>query len=178
MKEYDEKIKTYSVNQEIAGEYELALLQREFVKNVGYELLQQFVKYSNENYNAISWLMNDVDNLRLYIIGGEPDGRYIESLKVLSQLYNTYKDDLKNEGITANGTVLKDLYRRMMISLSLTHSTDVGLWAGGMTNNPNDPNNSNAIVRYRIYKKMHQEGMLDNEIFESLNVISSTLNIL
>ena len=170
VKEYDEKIKTYSVNQEIAGEYELALLQREFVKNVGYEILQQFVKYSNENYNAISWLMNDVDNLRLYIIGGEPDGRYIESLKVLSQLYNTYKDDLKNEGITANGTVLKDLYRRMMISLSLTHSTDVGLWAGGMTNNPNDPNNSNAIVRYRIYKKMHQEGMLDNEIFESLNV--------
>ena len=170
VKEYDEKIKIYSVNQEIAGEYELALLQREFVKNVGYEVLQQFVKYSNENYNAISWLMNDVDNLRLYIIGGEPDGRYIESLKVLSQLYNTYKDDLKNEGITANGTVLKNLYRRMMISLSLTHSTDVGLWAGGMTNNPNDPNNSNAIVRYRIYKKMHQEGMLDNEIFESLNV--------
>ena len=170
MKEYDEKIKTYSVNQEIAGEYELALLQREFVKNVGYEVLQQFVKYSDENYNAISWLMNDVDNLRLYIIGGEPDGRYIESLKVLSQLYNTYKDDLKNEEITANGTVLKDLYRRMMISLSLTHSTNVGLWAGGMTNNPDNPNNSNAIVRYRIYKKMHQEGMLDNEIFESLNV--------
>ena len=49
--------------------------------------------------------MNDVDNLRLYIIGGEPDGRYIESLRILSQLYDTYKDDLNNEEITANGTV-------------------------------------------------------------------------
>lgn len=96
VEEYDKKIKTYSINQEITGEYELALLQREFVKNVGYEILQQFVKYSNENYNAISWLMNDVNNLRLYIIGGEPDGRYIDSLKNLSQLYNTYKDDMTN----------------------------------------------------------------------------------
>ena len=58
----------------------------------------------------------------------------------------------------------------MMITLSLTHSTDVGLWAGGMTNNPNDPNNSNAVTRYEIYKKMHQEGKIDNEIFESLTI--------
>ena len=159
VEEYDEKIKAYSVEDEITGEYELALLQREFVKNVGYDILQQFVKYSDENYNAISWLMNDVNNLRLYIIGGEPDGRYIDSLKILSQLYSTYKEDLSNT-----------LYRKMMITLSLTHSTDVGLWAGGMTNNPNDPNNSNAVTRYEIYKKLHQAGKLDNEIFESLTI--------
>ena len=161
VEEYDQKIKMQSVNQEITGEYELTLLQREFVNNVGYDLLQQFVKYSDENYDAISWLMNDVDNLRLYIIGGEPDGSYIESLRILSQLYDTYKDDLNNE---------ENLYHKMMITLSLTHSTNVGLWAGGMTNNPNDPNNSNAVVRYEIYKKMYQEGKLDNEIFESLNI--------
>ena len=170
VEEYDKKIKKQSVDQEITGEYELILLQREFVKNIGYDLLQQFVRYSNENYNVISWLMNDVDNLRLYIIGGEPDGSYIESLRILSQLYDTYKDDLNNEKITSNGTSLKDLYRRMMITLSLTHSTDVGLWAGGMTNNPNDPNNSNAVTRYEIFKKMHQEGKMDNKIFESLTI--------
>ena len=170
VEEYDETIKMQPVNQEITGEYELTLLQREFVKNVGYDLLQQFVKYSDENYNVVSWLMNDVDNLRLYIIGGEPDGSYIESLRVLSRLYDTYKEDLDIEEITQNGTSLKDLYRRMMITLSLTHSTNVGLWAGGMTNNPNDPNNSNAVVRYEIYKKMHQEEKLDNKIFESLTI--------
>ena len=170
VEEYDKKIKTYSVNQEITGEFEIALLQREFVKNVGYDLLQQFVRYSDENYQVISWLMNNVDNLRLYIIGGEPDGSYMESLRVLSKLYATYKDDLNKEDITANGTALKNLYRKMMISLSLTHSTDVGLWAGGMTNNPNDPNNSNAVARYEIYKKMHQEGKLDSKIFESLTI--------
>ncbi len=170
VEEYDKKIKTYSVNQEITGEFEIALLQREFVKNVGYDLLQQFVRYSDENYQVISWLMNNVDNLRLYIIGGEPDGSYMESLRVLSKLYATYKDDLNKEDITANGTALKNLYRKMMISLSLTHSTDVGLWAGGMTNNPNDPNNSYAVTRYEIYKKMHQEGKLDSKIFESLTI--------
>ena len=170
VEEYDKKIKTYSINQEITGEFEIALLQREFVKNVGYDLLQQFVRYSDENYQVISWLMNNVDNLRLYIIGGEPDGSYMESLRVLSKLYATYKDDLNKEDITANGTALKNLYRKMMISLSLTHSTDVGLWAGGMTNNPNDPNNSYAVTRYEIYKKMHQEGKLDSKIFESLTI--------
>ena len=170
VEEYDEKLKEQSVDQEITGEYELTLLQREFVKNVGYNILQQFVKYSDDYYNVVSWLMNDVENLRIYIIGGEPDSGYIESLRILSQLYSTYQDDLDNEEITENGTVLKDLYRRMMITLSLTHSTNCGLWAGGMTSNPDDPNNSNAVVRYEIYKKMHQEGKLDNKIFESLNV--------
>lgn len=170
VEEYDEKLNEQSVDQEITGEYELTLLQREFVKNVGYNILQQFVKYSDDYYNVVSWLMNDVENLRIYIIGGEPDGGYIESLRILSQLYSTYQDDLNNEEITENGTVLKDLYRRMMITLSLTHSTNCGLWAGGMTSNPDDPNNSNAVVRYEIYKKMHQEGKLDNKIFESLNV--------
>ena len=132
VEEYDEKIKEQSVDDEITGEYELILLQREFVKNVGYDILQQFVKYSDDYYNAISWLMNDVDNLRLYIIGGKPDGTYLESLKILSQLYSTYKEDLNNEEITENGTVLKDLYRRMMITLSLTHSTKcrfMGWWS-------------------------------------------------
>ena len=157
--QYDEKIKTYSASQEITGEYELLLLQREFVKNVGYDILQQFVRYSDENYNAIFWLMNDVNNLSLYIIGGTPDGRYIDSLNILSKLYNTYKEDLSN-----------NLYRKMIITLSLTHSSNVGLWAGGMTNNPNDPNNSNAITRYEIYKKLHKTGKLDNEIFESLTI--------
>lgn len=65
--------------------------------------------------------MNNVYNLRLYIIGGELDGSYIESLRILSQLYATYKEDLNSEEVTANGTALKDLYRRMMITLSLTH---------------------------------------------------------
>ncbi len=170
VEEYDNIIKNKYAGQEITGDYELTLLQREFVNNVGYDILQSFVKY-NENYKeVVSWLMNDNENLCLYIMGGKPDGAYIESLKVLSELYTRYKDDLKNETVTKNGIVLKDLYRKMMVSLSLTHSANCGLWAGGMTNNPNDPNNSNAVTRYEIYKKMHQEGKLDNKIFEFLKV--------
>jgi len=164
-------IKTKYANQEkIEGEYELTLLQREFVNNIGYDVLQAFVRCEPEYKEIVSWLMNDVENLRLYIIGGTPDGSYIESLKILSKLYNTYSEDLSNENVTENGTVLKDLYRRMMITLSLTHSTDVGLWALARTGNPDDPNESNAIDRYAIYKDLHEKKLLENKLFESLNI--------
>ncbi|MDD7025547.1 MAG: discoidin domain-containing protein [Lachnospiraceae bacterium] len=170
VEEYDRIIKTMSLDQEITGSYELTLLQREFVKNAGYNELQQLVRYKEEYKTAVLWLMSDVENLRLYVLGGEPDGAHINALRVLSDLYAVYRDDLKNEGVTAEGTVLKDLYRRMMITLSLTHSAKVGLWVSGASGNPDAPNDSNAIKRYAIYKKLHQEGLLDDRIFESLNI--------
>ena len=169
LEEYDQIIKT-NENQEIIGNYELALLQREFVKNVGYPELQSFVKVSEEYKAAVKWMMSDIENLRLYILGGTPDGSYISSLKILSSLYDTYKSDLQNEDVTTNGTVLKDLYRKMIITLSLTHSTNVGLWVSGPSGNPDAPNDSNAVKRYAIYKELHTAGLLEDEIFESLSV--------
>ncbi len=151
--EYDKIIKAHE-GEEIKGEYELALLQRKLVNNVGYDLLQAFVRSEQENKETIEWLMTDVENIRLYILGGEPDGNYISSLQVLTRLYTKYKDDLNNKALTAHGTVYGELYKKMMITLSLTHSAQVSLWMD--TTSPE--NQSDAVKRYEIYKQLHKDG--------------------
>ena len=153
VEEYDQIIKSKNIEEQLTSN-ELTILQREFVNSVGYDLLQSFVKYSEENKEAISWLMNDVENLRLYIIGGKPEGSYFNSIKVLSELYKNYKTDFENQEITKYGNNLGDLYKKMAITLSLTHSKLVGLWM--QSSQPE--NQSNAVERYAIYKQMHKNG--------------------
>ena len=160
--EYDEIIKSH-YGEEISGDYELTLLQREFVNNVGYANLQALANYSNDCKDTIYWLMNAKETLRLYLAGGKPEGTYYKSIKVLTDLYTKYKDDLANENKTEYGTTLGDLYRTMMLSLSLTESGNVYLWIDGV-------NRSDAITRYEIYKELHNEKLIENKTFESLTV--------
>lgn len=120
--EYDQKIKDYP-NKDLSNpEYELLILQRKFVSNVGNFALKRMMDENPENEEAINWLMNDVKNLRYYILGGEPEGGYYNSLTQLIRLYKAYKDDFKITETTKYGTVLGDLYTRMAIAMSLTHS--------------------------------------------------------
>ena len=166
--EYDAIIHGYYGNT-IESDYEETLLKREFVNNIGYEKIKAFASYSDDYKETLLWLVNDIENLKLYLLGGRPDGQYINSLKVLADLYTTYQDDLTNNNMISN-IPLKEIYKKMMISLSLTHSTTVGLWVTGRSENVNDPNESNAIVRYRIYKELLDEGKLDTDIFINLSV--------
>ncbi len=160
--QYDEIIKRKSLDQQLS-QNELVLLQREFVKNIGYDVLQAYARYNVEYKEALEWLMTDVDHLRLYVTGGKPTGSYGESLKVFFKLYHEYKLDFSNSQVTSYGTHLGVLYQKMMISLSLTHSANVCLWVGGNQC-------SDAVTRYAIYKRMHQAGILNNQVFESLTV--------
>lgn len=160
--EYDEIIKSH-YGEEISEDYELALLQRELVNNVGYDVLQALARYINDYKETIEWLMADKETLSLYLAGGKPEGTYFNSIKVLSDLYTTYKDDLANENKTEYGTTLSDLYRTMMLSLSLTESGNVYLWIDGV-------NRSDAITRYEIYKDLHSEKLIENKTFETLTV--------
>ena len=166
VEEYDEAIKSH-YGEEITGEYELLLLQREFVKNTDYELLQAYVQISEDNMNTVSWLMNDLENLRYYILGGTPTGGYFNSLKQLTRLLKEYKSDfditepISEEGIRRlhnrrpNAPITKgDLYKRMAITLSLTHSAQVALWMQPSA----VENQSDSVVRYRIYKEMYNQG--------------------
>lgn len=165
--EYDEIIRE-NYDNEIGGDYELTLLQREFVNNVGYNVLQELAKYKSEYKETILWLMNDKETLKQYLVGGKPEGSYLNSIKVLTQLYTKYKSDLTNETVTKYGTKLGDLYRTMILALSLTESGNVYLWVDGSV--PSD-----AITRYEIYKKLHShEGqeaeLIENKVFEALTV--------
>lgn len=154
VEEYNEIIKTH-YGETVTGEYEHVLLKREFVKRVGYDILQAFAQLNNENEEMVSWLMNNPDNLRLYLLGGTPDGgSYYSSLNVLSRLYSNYKNDFAITERTKYGTVLGDLYKKMAITLSLTHSQRVALWMQPSV----EENQSDAVTRYQIYKDMHKNG--------------------
>ena len=63
-----------------------------------------------------------------------------------------------------------ELYKEMVVTLSLTHSANVGLWVTGAPEDPLDPNGSYAINRYAIFKKLYNDNKLDNNIFENLSV--------
>ncbi len=160
LEEYDEILKK---NEDtILQSNELALLQRKFVSAFGFELLQGIAHLDEERKNALEWLMTDIDALRYYITGGKPTGSYVNSLNVFFKLYAAYKNDLKDTTRTEY-TVLGDLYKRMMISLSLTHSANVCLWVGGNQC-------SDAVPRYAVYKKMRKDNILVNKVFETLNI--------
>ena len=170
---YDEKIKALGELDLTNESHELLLLQREFVKNAGKFTLKRFVNESQENRETFEWLFNNLENLKLYILGGKPSGSYYNSLDVLKKLLNAYKSDFDIKTTTKYGTVLGDLYKKMAITLSLTHSTRVSLWM-----HPDAPENiSNAVTRYQIYKDLHKNGNLVltdkidiSEWFEKYNI--------
>ncbi len=165
---YDEELNSYK--DEIKSgdfthleEYETTLLKKEFVKRADYDILQALINYSKDYENIIKWLFSDKEALELYILGGVADGNYGTSLKVLNELYTKYHDDFND---LENGK----LYKEMAITLSLTHSTSVGLWVSGAPEDPDDPNGSNAVDRYQIYKDLYLNNRLDNNIFKDLTV--------
>ncbi len=151
---YDELIQTKYANADLTNaEYELVLLQRNLVKNMGQYAIKRFVGESKENKETFEWLFNDVENLRLYTLGGAPEGgSYYNSLTVLNHILVKHKSDFAIAETTKYGTRYGDLYKKMAIALSLTHSKLVGLWM--QSSQPE--NKSDAVMRYEIYKMLHK----------------------
>jgi len=163
VEEFDKIIKENYQSGTIKDDLTLFLLQRNFIKNFGQYQLRSFIESDSKNYETLEWFLNNEEALRLWTVGGKPSGSYEKSLQVLSNLYHAHKEDLSNENVTSLGTKYKDLYLRMMLSLSLTHSGSVGLWT-------DIRQQSNALNRYEIYKQMHKNGLLDNAMFESYTI--------
>lgn len=170
----DQEIKTKyaNANLETNSEYELTLLKRELIDRAGNYALKRFLSTSKENEATFRWLTSNVDNLRLYLLGGTPDGgSYFNSLTQLSRLYNEYSTDFTNGEKIVNdwcptNMTKGDLYKKMAISLSLTHTQNVGLWMqAGATENKSD-----ALRRYAIYKYMYENGMLNTGLGENWNI--------
>ncbi len=163
---YDQRIKEYA-NKDLAdSQYELLVLQRKFIDSVGNYALERFIEEDSANKETIDWLMNDVENLRYYILGGTPTGSYYNSLKELTRLLKEYKNDFDDQTqisdagktLLANKnlnwpTTKGNLYKRMAITISLTHSSRVGLW---MQNS--EFNQSDSVNRYALYKQMYNNG--------------------
>lgn len=152
VEEYDKEIKNYSNKTLSDSKFELLLLQREFVNNIGEYALDRFIKEDSQNIEVIEWLMNDLENMQMYILGGKPEGnQYLNSLKILKRFYNERKEDLEDttEINTNRGkTTLGKMYKTMAFACALTHCNKVYLWING--GNVSDP-----IERYDIYKKLY-----------------------
>ena len=158
VEELDERLKKYSTVDFNNEEYKLLLFQRNLVKNAGRFALTRFVNESSNNKETFNWLFNNLENLELYTLGGAPDGgSYYNSLTVLNSLLEKYKSDFDIKETSKYGNVKGDLYKRMAISLSLTHSTTVYLWMNG-AGVPDT--RSNAVTRYQIYKDLYNDGKM------------------
>lgn len=164
VEEYDEIIKASYERGAVKDELKLTLLQRDFIKRIGQYQLRNFLEGNQKHKETLEWFLNNEEALRLWTVGGTPNGTYIRALEVLSDVYQAHKEDLENENLTANGTKYKDLYLKMMLSLSLSHSINVPLWITGSQF-------SNAVTRYEIYKQMHLDNKLEsNRMFESYTI--------
>ncbi len=163
---YDQRIKEYTNKDLSDAQYELLILQRKFIANVGNYALERFIEEDPANKETIDWLMNDVENLRYYILGGTPTGSYYNSLKELTRLLKEYKNDFDDQTqISDAGKELLikknlnwpstkgNLYKRMAITISLTHSSRVGLWMQS-----SEFNESDSVNRYSLYKQMYDNG--------------------
>lgn len=167
--ELDTKIKEHGINEDLSA-IELTLLQRTFVKKVGYESLKELCKTDKKYEDTINWLANDLDTLREYLTSGVPDeGTYLDSLKILSELYNKHSSDLAIKTVNSvSGIIDGEVYKRMMLALSLTHTRDIAFWAD--TSQKSDP-----VVRYEIYKNLRSKGFIENKIFDKIPVITMRL---
>lgn len=163
---YDKKIQEYANKNLSDPNYELLVLQRKFISSVGDYALERFIEEDPANEETIDWLMNDLENLRYYILGGTPSGGYFNSLKELTRLLKEYKSDFKiQEEISSAGKAILEkqnssmprtkgnLYKRMAITLSLTHSAKVKLWMQDSATNQSD-----SVTRYALYKQMYNNG--------------------
>lgn len=182
---YDEHIQKITATEVESGtKLEKLVLQRQLVSKAGQEVLNKFVKESEDNKAMIDWLFNDLDALQEFIIGGAPGyGNYYKSLTVLSDLYRNYKEDLNNTQLLNNKykpeRTYGDMYRTMMFSIALTHDVTVASWMqSSRVENQSDP-----LRRYAIYRYMHNTGRFiatrnedgtpayeTQSLFESLNV--------
>lgn len=170
--EYDKEIKE-SYNGTITENLIRLILQRDLVKNVGQLTIRTFLAekgLEKEHAETLNWLMNNHEVLKMYVMNGNPNGTYKNSLEVLNRLYHTYKKDLLTNAVTRNGNKLRLIYEKMIISLSLTHSDNVSFWIKPMQEeNDKNSNVSNPVIRYEILKKMLLNNKL-SPLFEQLEV--------
>ncbi len=149
-------------------DHEILVLRRDLIKNADPYVVTEFLRSGPEYRAVFTWLYNDVDALRMYTTGGKPTGSYRQSLEVLSRLYQAYyATDVENGGADS------ELYLKMMMALSLTHSKQVRFWIrdqGPIAGSADSPNLSRPLDRYAVYKRMYQAGKLRDIVFTQLEV--------
>ena len=160
LEKLDEKLRTYNSATEAIAQAEFDVLKRALIKRTGYRQLIEMMDVSEERRLAIEWLMQDVKHLKDFMMAGEPNSNYSDAFQVLGRLLKKHGRDLSDNTPILRGT-RGDLYNRMMMSLAVAHSGNVCFWLDNRSC-------SDAVERYELYKEMHANGLLRNDIFETI----------
>lgn len=160
---YDAKIRANGRALELIEGQEVEVLKRELVARLGYKNIQEMTASDENIRKAILWLIEKPENLREFLMGGGAERNTKRILQGLGRLLIKHEADLDEMEVLSSGVVKGKLYKTMMIADAIAHGEGACFWAGG--NQCSDP-----VERYELYKKMHQEGLLKNEVFEKLVV--------
>lgn len=159
-------------NNTLSKDDELRLLQYKLVNSAKYISLTQFLTQEDteqRNQEFMNWFFNDAHALKLFMEGGTPiDNNYINALDVLATLYadeaikNSFSDATRLRSSDLLGT-RGELYEKMAYAIALTHASDIRIWRDSHTDT--DP-----VKRFKIYKDMYERGLLQDQIFERLEI--------
>jgi hypothetical protein len=129
---YDEILSKNTVEENYNNHLN-TVLQREFVNRMGYWSLQNVIRddESGSIREAVEWVFNNEENLRLFIEAGNVDNSKL-CLEALGTLYSKHKNDL---------SVLT--YKKMLIALAISYSTD----------NVGTPLNFNNWLKYDVNER-------------------------
>lgn len=140
---YDEILSKNTVEENYNNHLN-TVLQREFVNRMGYWSLQNVIRddESGSIREAVEWVFNNEENLRLFIEAGNVDNSKL-CLEALGTLYSKHKNDL---------SVLT--YKKMLIALAISYSTD----NVGTPLNFNNWLKYDVNERYEIMKELYDNG--------------------
>ena len=157
--EYDEEIRKHSVEDNYTNNKKL-LQQREIVRRLGFNTMQNNITGNKEAEETFDWLFNDEVALGLAIESGNvtEGGRFITAL---TKLYTNYKDCLGDSG---DGLI----YKKMLIALATGWSSDSGTSA--LVFNMDLPT-FDVVGRFKIMKDFYDNNKLARkEEFKTYNM--------
>ncbi|QSF13420.1 NPCBM/NEW2 domain-containing protein [Mycoplasma sp. Mirounga ES2805-ORL] len=156
------KNKLFSSIDDVSS-YKKVIFKKIIVDRIGENRLNDLMHF-NDIKETVEWLLGDDEALELYANGGDLDGsnsssQWIKSLKILSKIYSKFKGDfIVNDKDPLSGIPLKTVYKKMAISISLVYVNDVMDW-WRQPQTISDP-----IVRYSLFKKLHNENDKQDQI--------------
>lgn len=144
---YDGILNNHDVGYNYQNNYRL-VLERELVRKFGFANIQDLAEFNSSVEDTLNWIFGSNEIMEQVIeVGAIADSS--KFLKILADLYSTYKNELKK----TDGYV----YQKMMIALSATYTTDgvlTPLRFGGMAST------YDYKERFRTIKKLYDDGQL------------------
>ncbi len=132
------------------------ILKRELVRKIGYDNIRELINYDDKYIDLFDYILSDLEVLKEVVEVGEVNS--LEFIKVLEDLYSNNKDIINN-----------DVYRKMIIGLSATYSSDT---VASSLNYAHVTPTYDYKERFNIYKKLYDDGLFGSykEAFENYKV--------